>query len=443
MEQLLHYIWKHKIFPLKELTTTDGKKVEVINPGMYNYDAGPDFKEAKVKIDGVLWVGNVEMHVRTSDWFRHGHDKDTSYDNIILHVVNIVDDTLKYPDGNDIPQMQLDIPDYIKENYDKLLRSDCSPRCKNILGNVPRLLVHSWLSVLQVERLEERSHQILERWELLDKNWEDTLFVTIARNFGFGKNGEAFEQWAHSVPMNAVGKHRDSLFQIEAIFFGQAGLLNENNKQSDYYIRLQKEYAYLRQKFSLTPINPNVWKFLRLRPQNFPHIRIAQLATLYYSQKFNMSRIIESDSVDIIYSLLNTKVSDYWQTHYTFSSDAVKPTDKQLTKSSKDLIIINGISPILFVYGRYKGYDSLCEKAITLWESIKPENNRYIRDWTAAGIQPEHAADTQALIQLSHNYCEKHDCLRCRFGREYIGNTPDFLCEKKVLSPRIELGSNL
>lgn len=455
MEELLHYVWKHKILPLRELKTTDGRKIEVINPGMHNHDAGPDFLDAKVKIDDVLWVGNVEIHVRTTDWARHGHDNDANYENIILHVASDVDSELKYPDGRNIPQLQIDVPPYIRNNYDTLHKSDHSPRCAQVISDLPRLTVHNWMASLQVERLEMRTQQIMARREQLDKNWEDTLFVTIARNFGFGKNGDAFEQWAQSIPMSAVGKHRDSLFQIEAIFFGQAGLLEDNlndnsnlylndnsierknvktqklKNENEYFTRLAKEYRYLRQKFSLTPIDAKAWKFLRLRPQNFPHIRIAQLAMLYYRQQLNMSRLINADSIEKIQDLFQTEVSDFWRTHYNFTSAESAAGSKRLSKSSLQLILINSVAPFLFAYGTYKDNAQLREQAINLWESIKPEDNRIIRQWIASGIQPEHAGDTQSLLQLTSHYCNRHDCLRCRFGSEFIRRTPNFLCENK------------
>ena len=430
MEELLHYVWKHKILPLHPLQTNTGSTVEVISPGIYNKDAGPDFHEAKIKIDGVEWVGNVEIHVRTSDWFRHGHDKDRAYDNIILHVASIIDMPLTYPNGQEIPQLELTIPDYVRNSYDELLRSDCAPRCAKVIGGIPRLLIHSWMSALMIERLEMRTAQILERRETLDKNWEDTLFATIARNFGFGKNGDGFEQWALSIPMSAVAKHRDSLFQIEAIFFGQAGLLEEDaNTENPYYSKLQREYRYLRQKFSLKPINPKIWKFLRLRPQNFPHIRIAQLAMLYYTGQVGLSKLINADSIEKIRSLFHTQVSDFWETHYSFESNSSTKSKKSLTDSSINLLIINSVAPMFFAYGRYKGEEKLCESATLLWEQIKPESNHFIREWKEAGIECENAADSQALIQLTRNYCERHDCLRCRFGSEYIKKTPGFLKE--------------
>ena len=432
MEQLLHYCWKHKILPLQALKTTDGREVEVLNPGIHNFDAGPDFLEAKIKIGGMIWVGNVELHVRSSDWRRHHHEGNPAYENIILHVVCNADDVIRYPDGKEIPQLQMPIPDYVRRNYDDLLRADYTPHCKQIISSLKKLQVHSWMNALQVERMEMRTNQIMERREILNKNWEDTLFVTVARSFGFGKNGTAFEHWAYSIPMSAVGKHKDSLLQIEAIFFGQAGLLESEDILDEYYVKLRKEYQYLRKVFNLKSIDSHEWKFLRLRPQNFPHIRIAQLAMLYYKQQLNLSRILNAADIKGIWNLLDTNVSDYWKTHYTFASTTSKSSNKKLTISSKNLIIINAIAPIIFCYGRYKGAIQTSEYGIKLLESIKPENNSIIKRWKEAGIEPENSADSQALLHLHNNYCIRRDCLRCRFGYEYIRQSPDFLKERNA-----------
>lgn len=454
MEQLLHYVWKHKIFLHSQLTTTDGRTVEVINPGLPNTNAGPDFSNAKIKIDGVLWVGNIEIHQRTSDWFRHHHDTDPAYDNIILHVVEEADMPLVYPNGQSIPQLQITVPSFVSTNYEQLISQDHTPRCAKVAGTLPLFTIHNWMTSLTLQRFEYRNQQILKRRQSLDLNWEDTLFTTIARNFGFGINGDAFEAWAHSIPMNAVAKHRDNLFQIEAIFFGQAGLLNDEmtpknvnsskdakvnkvddhqqNEDNNYYERLAKEYRYLRQKFSLTPIPTKLWRFLRLRPQNFPHIRIAQLAMLYYEQKVTLSHIINTTSTDDIAEIFRSRVSDYWRTHYTFTSSHSRATDKSLSKNSINLLVINTIAPFLFAYGKYKSDEDLCDRAFNLWQSMPPENNHIIRDWAAAGVACENSADSQALIHLTHNYCDRHDCLRCKFGYEYIKHTPDFLCEDET-----------
>ena len=428
MEQLLHYTWKHKIFPLRELRTTDGRLLEVLNPGIINTDSGPDFTGAKIKLDGTEWVGNVELHVKTSDWFRHHHDTDAAYEHIILHVASEVDQPLFYPNGQEVPQLQLEVPAYVKENYDTLSRNDCRPRCREVVGTLSTFLVHNWMTSLTLERFEERARQIMLRCDSLNMDWEYTLFVTLARNFGFGINGDAFEQWARAVPMSAVGKHRDDLFQIEAIFFGQAGLL-EGECSDDYSQRLQREYRYLRQKFTLTPIDLSMWKFLRLRPQNFPHIRIAQLAMLYYEQRLNLSMLLKAETLPAVNALLLTHVSEYWRTHYTFDGHVSKPAEKRLSEASLQLVIINTVAPILFAYGKYKSNAAFCDRAFSLWEQLKAENNAIIRDWAAAGVSCETAADSQALIQLHRKYCQRRDCLRCQFGYEYLRRTPDFLRE--------------
>lgn len=430
MEQLLHYVWKHKIFPLRELCTTDGRTVEVLNPGLHNTDAGPDFMDAKIKLDGTEWVGSVELHVKSSDWFRHHHEGDEAYENIILHVASDVDVPLFYPNGREIPQLQLAVPQYVQENYAELNSNDFNPRCRNVVGTLPTFLVHNWMTSLTLERFEERARQIMQRCTALGKDWEYTLFVTLARNFGFGINGDAFEQWALSIPMSAVGKHRDDLFQIEAIFFGQAGLL-DGDFTDDYAQKLQKEYCYLRQKFTLTPIATSLWKFLRLRPQNFPHIRIAQLAMLYYEQRLNLSRLLNAETLPEVEALLLTHVSDYWRTHYVFDGKPTQPMERQLSPASLQLIVTNTVAPMLFAYGRYKGDHTLCDCAFALWEQLKAENNTIIRDWAAAGVHCENAADSQALIQLHRKYCQRRDCLRCQFGYEYIRRTPGFLREEE------------
>lgn len=438
MEELIHYVWKHKIYPLHELRTTDGRPLEVVDPGLHNFGSGPDFFNAKVRIDGQLWVGNIEIHVRASDWFRHHHDSDPAYDNVILHVVEIADADIPYPSAPSklIPQLLLPVPEWVRQNYDQLSRSDSFPPCSKEVPSFPRLMVHSWLSALQVERLEQRSEAVKERWEQLSRDWESTFFVTIARNFGFGKNGDAFERWAKSFPLITLGKHRDSLFQIEAVFFGQAGLLNEpHDDYGDYYVRLRNEYAFMRHKFSFTPIDPSLWT-RKVRPESFPEVRIAQLAMLYYRGSLSLSKLLAANDVESLYGLFVSEknipsVSDYWLRHFSFKQNLSPESDKRISKSSIDLIVINSVVPFLFAYGRYKASDELCDRAFDLMENIKAEANSYISKWRQAGITCESAADSQALMQLSKNYCEKRNCLRCRFGYEYIKRNPDFLAEEQ------------
>ena len=428
MEILLHYCWKHKIFPLRELTTTDGHAVEVIDPGLHNRHAGPDFFNAKVRINGTLWVGNVEIHEKSSDWYAHGHDHDKAYNNVILHVAEIIDADVRTNEGEYIPQMQMTVPPQVKEHYEELLSEDKYPPCHSIIPELTRLTVHSWMCALQTERLEQKTEAIRERVRQCEGSWEKGYFMTLARNFGFGVNGDAFEQWAKVVPLEAVAHHRDDLFQIEAIFMGQAGLLEpelippyyqEEALREGYFTKLRKEYLYLQHKFNLTPIDGTLWRFLRLRPQNFPHIRIAQLATLYYERRAGLSQLIACETVDQLSNCLTTCVTPYWETHYTFGSTSCR-TEKNLSASSLNLLMINTAIPMLFAYGRHQSKETLCDRAFNLLEQLKAENNYITRMWKECGLDVENAGDSQALIQLKKEYCDKKDCLRCRFGYEYL-----------------------
>ena len=270
MEHLLHYVWKHKLFPLQILQTTEGLRVEVIDSGLQNSDAGPDFFNAKLKIDGTLWVGNIEIHTHSSDWYRHGHNNDKAYDSVILHVVEEADTEVTRSDGETIPQLRLTCPENIQTHYHELCRADQYPACYSIIGSLSKLTIHSWLTALQTERLEQKAKQITDRLERCNHHWEDAFFITLARNFGFGLNGDAFETWAGLLPFRAIDKHRNDLFQIEAFFFGQAGLLEEaflkKEQEDEYSLRLRKEFRYLQRKFEMTQVmDAGLWRFLRLR----------------------------------------------------------------------------------------------------------------------------------------------------------------------------------
>ena len=429
MEKLIHYVWKHKLFPLAQLATTDGQSVEVIDVGLPNSNAGPDFFNAKVKIDGTLWVGNVEIHDKASDWFTHRHDTDAHYNNVVLHVVELADTTVRKQNGDVPPQLVLPVPQTVKLNYKELLDADAYLPCYKIVPELSRLMVHSWLNALQTERLEQRTTAISERLKACNGNWEATYFVSLARNFGFGINGDAFEQWAKSIPFHAVDHHRDDLFQVEAIFMGQAGLLqadalpkqhHEKAIADAYFQRLQSEYKYLAHKFSLTPIDAQQWRFLRLRPQNFPYIRIAQLAQLYYNRRSGLAELIDCTTIKEVTELLQTQVTPYWETHYTFGGNDSKQSKKNLSKASIELIIINTVVPILFAYGRYKMSEKLCDRAFAFLEALKAENNHIVRMWEEVGLKVETAGDSQALIQLKKDYCDRKECLRCRIGYEYL-----------------------
>ncbi len=429
MEQLLHYVWKHKLWPLRPLETTDGRRVEVVDPGLYNRrNAGPDFFNAKVKINGTLWVGNVEIHEHASEWYQHGHDLDAAYDNVVLHVVGQADTDVMNSRQEYLPQLELEVPDHVRDHYEELLHTDQYPPCYKIIPDLTTLLVHSWMAALQTERLEQKTEAIRQRAQQAGGSWEDAYFMTLARNFGFGINGEAFEQWARHISLNAVGHHRDDLFQVEAFFMGQAGLLELNAVppryqttalNEGYFARLRNEYLYLAHKFSLQPMSFSVWRFLRLRPQNFPHIRIAQLAQLFYDRKSGLSDLLECDSIEAVQHLLSTHVTPYWETHYVFGAESPQ-SSKHLSRSSLNLLTINTAVPMLFAVGRHRQKEELCDRAFDFLEQLKAESNHIVRMWKECGLEAKTAGDSQALIQLKKEYCDKRDCLRCRFGYEYL-----------------------
>lgn len=424
MEYLVNYVWKHRIYGTSPLITSDNQTVEVIDPGVHNIlNSGPDFFNAKIKLNGVLWAGNVEIHSQASDWYAHHHDTDAAYNNVILHVVSDINAEVRTADGKILPQLQLSVPSQLKAHYQELLNEETYPPCYRIIPQVPQLTVHAWMSRLTVERLEEKTQRVQGYLKQTGGDWEHAFFMTLARNFGFGTNAQAFEQWAATINPQHIGKHRDDEFQVEAFFMGQAGLLSDKlvkpERRDSYYMRLKSEYAFLQHKFGVQPIDPKVWKFGRLRPQNFPHVRLSQLARLYSSHHADFSRMLESQSIDDLRRLFRVGVTDYWRSHYAFGEES-KESDKVLQTASLNLLIINTASPLFFAYGRQRMDEDLAERAFDLLEKLPAERNYITRCWERAGLQVQHAADSQALIQLRRNYCDRKDCLRCRFGAEYL-----------------------
>lgn len=434
----MHYVWNYRLFPLLPMQTTSGLSVEVLDTGLINRDAGPDFFNAKVKIGGVLWVGNVELHRRASDWFRHGHERDPAYSNVILHVVEVEDALIPRPDGELIPQMVLPVPPHVEANYQSLAHpADLSrPACADALEGMPALKKHTWLSSLVFERLEQKVSAIQGRLDVVGQDWERAFFITLARNFGFGVNSDAFEQWARTIPTTILNKHRDDRKQIEALFFGRAGLLTTASGETsapDAYARdLLKEYEYLAYKYSLDGAGAGadgsavsgqgavpMYRMMRLRPSNFPHLRLAQLADLYCRKPFLFSELMEASTLEEACALLAAEAGGYWRTHLHFGV-ATKEAPRPMSISSLRLLVINTVVPFLYAYGRHRGNGVLVERATRFLESLPPEENRIIRSWRSLGLVCEHAADSQALIQLSKEYCDKRKCLFCAFGYEFM-----------------------
>ncbi len=457
-ESFLHYIWKFKLFSKNGLKTIDGEEVEILKAGEHNTNAGPDFFNARIKIGNTLWAGNVEIHVKSSNWNDHKHQLDAAYNNTILHVSYEHDVEVKNHIGQEIPAIELKklIDQKLIEQYQSIQKPYQFIPCEKLLA--PYLAAKNanlqkenflqepsslsfgegWGEVrLLLERLESKSTYISELLRYTNNNWEETLYISLARNFGFNINADAFEMLAKSLPLSIILKHKNDLTQIEALLFGQAEFLSKElsyvvpsplgepvpffrEGQSEGYLKLlQREYENLKAKFNLNPIDNSQWKFLRLRPSNFPTIRIAQFAQLLYKSSNLFSEIIEAKNVNDLLKLFTVSVSDYWNTHYVFNKP-VKYSKKSLGLASSELIIINTIVPFLFTYGQQKNKEEYKDKALALLEQLKPENNAIIKNWKNLGIKIDSAHSSQALLQLKNEYCSHKKCLNCSLFNSII-----------------------
>lgn len=423
MELLYHYLWQHQLFEEPSLHTTEGTPVQVLHTGSYNRDAGADFLGAKLRIGKELWVGDVEIHLRSSDWYAHGHHQDKAYNTTILHVVKEANQAIATAAGAVVPQVIVTPPSSVRTRYTELTACTTTPPCGTAWQALDKLSWHAWIDRLMVERIEAKMQRILYYLERTEGDWERTFFVALARNFGFGINGEAFEQWALALRPSDLAKHRDDPALIEAFFMGMAGLLNDDMVEANFrdatYQQLHRDFHFLRQKFHLSPISPSVWKFLRLRPQNFPHIRLSQFAHLYCSQGLSLSQLLSATSLQEVHQLLSTSPTPYWQEHYTFGRPAAT-IRRWLHRSSLDRLVINTVVPFLFTYGRTHAREELCERAISFLTTTPPENDRIARSWQALGCSLDNAAHTQALHHLSSDYCTAKRCTLCAIGRRWL-----------------------
>ncbi len=418
-EDFLQFIWEQRLFDTENIKSTDGERIEVLDPGVRNTDSGPDFFNAKVRIDDTLWVGNIEIHRMASDWLKHRHQADYAYDSIILHVVDSFDQDVFRKSGNKIPAMVLNYSPVLLENYRSLLNSKAWIPCQSRFLSIDPIVLRIGFNRLLVERLQEKTGEIMEKLHQNQRNWNETFYQFLARNFGFKTNAMPFELMAKSLPMNILGKHKDNPFQIEALLFGQSGLLSELLWADDYYFELRKEYEFLMKKYSLKPIPGHLWKYLRLRPVNFPTIRIAQFAALIYRSSGLFSKITETGSLNELKGMFNVKASPYWDTHYKFGLVS-RETSKNLGNSATENIIINTVIPFLFVYGEQNNKHHLKENAIEWLEHLSPETNSVISGWQKLDVRPHSAFDTQALIQLKTRYCSARKCLKCHVGNKLI-----------------------
>ena len=417
-ESILHYIWQQKLFVAHDLKTTEGERVEVIDVGKYNTDAGPDFFNAKIRIGDTLWAGNVEIHTLSSDWNKHNHHNDIAYDSVILHVVKKVDVDVVRIVGEKIPQLELIYPIQIESNYEHLLLEKKWIPCADKIQDIPSIFIQNWKNSLLSERLEQKTTIISHLLNATNQHWEEAFYITLARNFGFGTNSQAFESLALSIPLSVLGKHKDNLFQLEALLFGQAGLLFDS-VTDEYALKLKAEYKFLRSKYVLNPINGSQWKLLRLRPDNFPYVRIAQFASLIHSSSKLFSKIIEKPTINYLQEIFACEPSEYWKTHYLFERTSVSK-NKKLGSKSIQIILINTVVPFLFCYAQIKNIQHLKDKALYILEQIPSESNSIINSWKKLGIESSSAFDSQALLQLKKHYCDEKNCLRCRIGHKVL-----------------------
>ncbi len=419
-EDFLHFVWRTRRFDWQNLQTTEGAPVEILHFGDYNTDAGPDFLNARIRIGETLWAGQVEMHLRASDWEKHKHSTDAAYANVILHVVLEEDAVVRRANGKRIPcvELQKHIPAALSKKYLKLLDGEYWIPCQHQFYQVAEITRNLWLDRLLVERLERKTALITAALQQNQNNWEETFYQLLARNFGTKVNADPFTWLAESLPLSMLGKHKNDRFQTEALLFGQAGLLEADLDES-YPKRLQKEYRFLQKKYQLTPIPKVSWKFSRLRPANLPTLRIAQLAQLLFQSSHLFSKILDVQAVEEIESLFDIQLEGYWLTHYTFGKSS-KKRQKTLGQQTIHLLIINTIAPILFLYGKWKSEQRYQDRAFQLLENLPPETNRIIYGWKALGVAPDSAYQTQALLQLKNEYCNAKRCLECAIGNAVL-----------------------
>lgn len=419
-EEFLQFIWQFGLFDKSGLTCTDGNSAEIIHQGKSNRDSGPDFINARIRIGDTLWAGNAEIHVNSSDWAKHNHSIDKSYDNIIAHIVYNHDTDVSRPSGEIIPTICLNgrIAKKHIDNYNNLLNSKDWVPCGKQISAVPSHILISWLDRIIATRIERRSEEILSLLSSQKNNWEETFYIILARNFGFKINSLPFELLAKSMPQTILAKHKSNEMQINALIFGQSGLLSHNFTDA-YPLKLKAEYEYLKIKLGLQPLEGHLWKYMRLRPPNFPEIRLSQFASLIYKSSSLFSKILSIKNINDIYSLFDTETNEYWKTHYRFDS-AVKPKSNKIGVTSVDNIIINTIVPMLYIYGNEHDEKRFKILAYELLSNIKAEDNVIIRKWNELSITVKNSYESQAMLELKNEYCNKKQCLSCGVGNYLV-----------------------
>ncbi len=421
-EVFLHYVWKLQLLEQNDLKTVGGEPLELQQVGLLNHHAGPDFLNARIKIGATLWAGSVEIHKKSSDWLAHKHSDDRAYDNTILHVVYEHDHAIKRASGELIPTLELKdkIPAKYVERYWKLIYNNYWIPCEPQMGQMSQLSARLWLWIdrLATERLEQKTSLVQAELKQTKNNWEETFYRLLARNFGVKQNTTSFEALAKSLPLKILTKHKQSIFQLEALLFGQAGFLTKEMKEN-YPLKLQKEYQYLQQKYQLKSLNVASWKFSKMRPAAFPTIRLAQLARLIHQSTHLFSKILAEDDPKQIMAFFEVELQDYWLNHYRLGEESVS-RKKSLGKATVQLILINTVVPLLFEYGKSIGNNHYKQKAMRILEQLPAEKNSIMTHWENLGIKPNSALDSQALLHLKNNYCKEKKCLDCAIGHKIM-----------------------
>ena len=410
-EKLFQYIWQHKLFDTKEpLYTREGEKLIILHSGKLNSHAGPDFLEAKIQLDETIWAGNIEIHLKSSDWNKHKHQHDKSYSNLILHVVYEYDEPIQSLEN--LHFSTLELKNHISEDmclrFEKLMNEKQQVPCSAFISSVREITINQQLDRMLAERLEQKTNYIQELLNRFQNNWQEVFYIELARGFGLHINQDTFERMALQTPLKLFAKHKNQLLQIEALLFGQAGFLGEYFDEA-YPLALQQEYTYLKALYKLHSVEKHQWKFLRLRPANFPTLRLAQFAHLLHDSSHLFSKIIEAKTIKEL------DVSLYWLTHYTFKEET-EAKKKTLGKTFIRLLLINVVIPTVFIYGKLQGKNEYCEKAIEWLRTLPAEKNSILEQWSNIGLKSQHAADSQALLQLKKYYCDKKRCLDCAIG---------------------------
>lgn len=415
-EDILQFIWSMQLFDTSALQSTQGEKIEILQKGNLNKNAGPDFLHSKIKIGNTVWAGNVELHIKSSDWKLHAHSDDPAFGNVILHVV-FTDDG--YDTGLPVLELNGKIPGLLLRKYKAMMQTSAWIPCERHIRSFPQLKWRAWMERLTAERLESKSVHIEERLHYNKNNWEETFYQLLARSFGAPVNSDAFEMVAQNIPLNILRRHAGNIIQTEALLFGAAGFL-EGSFNELYPHKLQSEYVFLKKKYSLPDGVTIDWKFSKMRPAAFPTIRLSQLASLLANADALFDKLVLESDPKQMEAVFKLQPSDYWKEHYHFKKVA-KVSVAGLGKSTVQVIIMNTVAPFKYIYGVKQGKQELIDEAIALLEKFPAEKNSITLNWENLGFKPENAADSQAMIQLKKEYCNQKRCLHCHVGYFVLG----------------------